>query len=44
MNERQGGVSSIGALKSVYYMVKVSLAVLLTGLRLTGRKEVQHHE
>lgn len=44
MNERQGGVSSIRALKSVYYMVKVSLAVLLAGLRLTGRKEASQHE
>lgn len=41
MNERQGGVSSIRALKSVFYMVKVSMAVLLAGLRLNrkgGRK------
>lgn len=44
MCERQGGVSSISALKSVYYMVKVSLAVLLAGLRLTGRKEAQRHD
>ncbi|MDR9857766.1 glycosyltransferase family 2 protein [Paenibacillus sp. VCA1] len=29
MNERQGGVSSISALKSVYYMSKVILSVLL---------------
>lgn len=44
MNERQGGVSSIRALKSVYYMIKVSLAVLLAGIRLTGRKEAARHE
>jgi glycosyltransferase involved in cell wall biosynthesis len=33
MHERQGGVSSIGQLRSVYYMVKVSLAILMDGLR-----------
>ena len=32
MKERQGGVSSISPLKSVYYMVKVSLAVIFHGL------------
>ncbi len=30
MHERQGGVSSINALASVYYMVKVSLAIAIT--------------
>ena len=44
MKERQGGVSSIRALKSVYYMIKVSLAVLLAGLRLNGRKGGKRHE
>lgn len=29
MNEREGGVSSISPFKSVYYMIKVSLAILL---------------
>lgn len=29
MAERQGGVSSIGALKSVYYMIKVSLSLVI---------------
>lgn len=29
MREREGGVSSISAFKSIYYMVKVSLAILL---------------
>ena len=38
MRERQGGISSISPIKSVYYMVKVSLAIILAGLRLTGRK------
>ncbi|MGN0972745.1 MAG: glycosyltransferase family 2 protein [Aristaeellaceae bacterium] len=42
MNERQGGVSSIRALKSVFYMVKVSLAIVLAGLRLNSRKELKH--
>ena len=30
MRERQGGVSSIGPLSSVYYMIKVSLAIWIT--------------
>lgn len=30
MKERQGGVSSINALKSIYYMVKVTLAIFVT--------------
>jgi glycosyltransferase involved in cell wall biosynthesis len=34
MRERQGGVSSIGALSSVYYMVKVTLAVIFTHIRI----------
>ncbi len=33
MNERAAGVSSISPRKSVYYMVKVSLAVLMAGKR-----------
>lgn len=32
MNERQEGVSSISPLKSVYYMIKVSLAVILAAI------------
>ena len=32
MRERQGGVSSISPLKSVYYMVKVSLSLILSRL------------
>ena len=36
MKERQGGESSISAFKSVYYMIKVSLAVILC--RITHRK------
>ena len=29
MNEREEGVSSINAAKSVYYMIKVSLALMI---------------
>ena len=38
MNPRQGGQSSIRAFRSVYYMIKVSLAVLLAGIR-TGKNK-----
>ncbi len=34
MRERQGGVSSIRSFKSIYYMVKVSLAIFFVYLRL----------
>lgn len=37
MRERQNGVSSINLAKSVYYMIKVSIALVLS--RLTGKKE-----
>ena len=36
MNERTGGVSSISSLKSVYYMIKVTLAILI--YRIVGKK------
>ena len=36
MRERQGGVSSINPLKSVYYMIKVTLAILLA--RFAGKR------
>lgn len=32
MKERQGGASSIGPFSSIYYMIKVSLAILITSL------------
>lgn len=32
MRERQGGTSSIGGLSSVYYMIKVSLAILIASV------------
>ena len=37
MNERENGVSSISMGKSVYYMIKVSLAILLAVLEDRGR-------
>ena len=40
MRERQGGVSSIGMFSSVYYMFKVSLAILYTFIRMKFRKTV----
>ena len=33
MRERQGGVSSISMIKSVYYMLKVTLAILIERMR-----------
>ena len=33
MKERQGGVSSISPKKSVYYMIKVTLAILIERIR-----------
>lgn len=38
MRERQGGVSSINLKKSVYYMVKVTIAILIENHRQGGRK------
>lgn len=38
MRERSGGVSSISPFKSVYYMVKVSIAILLECFRSKKRK------
>lgn len=37
MKERQGGVSSIRALSSIYYMIKVSISLLVYRLILAGR-------
>ena len=37
MHERQEGKSSINATKSIYYMIKVSLAIILC--RLSGKKK-----
>ena len=33
MHERQGGTSSIRQVAALYYMVKVSLAIVMDGLR-----------
>ncbi len=39
MHERQGGTSSIGGLSSLYYMVKVTLAISIAGLSKPKRNE-----
>jgi glycosyltransferase involved in cell wall biosynthesis len=39
MKERQGGVSSIGALSSIYYMFKVTLAIVYTFIRIKFKKK-----
>lgn len=39
MFERVGGKSSISHLKSIYYMIKVSLAIILYRITFDGRKE-----
>lgn len=38
MNEREGGVSSISMKKSVYYMIKVTMAILIEGIRVNHRR------
>lgn len=38
MRERNGGVSSISLKKSIYYMIKVSLAILIEKMRPRGGK------
>ncbi|MEG1433584.1 glycosyltransferase family 2 protein [Eubacterium sp.] len=38
MHERAGGVSSINTLKSVYYMIKVSLAIVIYRLGISRRR------
>ena len=38
MAQRQGGVSSINALKGVYYMIKVSLSLLICRLSVTKKR------
>ena len=32
MNEREGGVSSISMMNGIYYMIKVSIAILIAKL------------
>jgi glycosyltransferase involved in cell wall biosynthesis len=41
MKERQGGVSSIGTFASIYYMFKVTLAIIFTFTRMKFRKRVK---
>ena len=36
MKARQGGVSSISPLKSIYYMIKVTLAIFIEMIRKEG--------
>ena len=38
MRERQGGRSSIAGFSTIYYMFKVTIAVVLTYMRTRGRK------
>lgn len=38
MRERTGGISSITSYKSVYYMIKVTLSILVTAIRRPTRK------
>lgn len=38
MNERLGGTSSISGLKSLYYMIKVSLAIIIARFTIIRRK------
>lgn len=40
MHERQGGASSIHSWKSVYYMIKVSIAILIYRLTFDKKREV----
>jgi glycosyltransferase involved in cell wall biosynthesis len=44
MRERKAGISSIGGLMSVYYMVKVSLSIVLSGIRPAYKKINNMHE
>ena len=38
MKERQGGVSSIRAFSSIYYMIKVSLALIVYRMTVSRKK------
>lgn len=39
MRERQGGTSSIGSISAAYYMIKVTIAIVLTYLRARLRRK-----
>jgi len=41
MNERKEGKSSITGIKSLYYMVKVSMAIIIASLYSRGCREVK---
>lgn len=44
MNERQGGTSSISFGKSIYYMIKVSMAICIDTLKVSeGRRKEWHY-
>lgn len=43
MNERQGGTSSIKIFNSIYYMFKVSLAIIIDSMNKKKVKKCQHH-
>ena len=38
MEERQGGVSSINPMRSVYYMIKVSLSLIIDRLSYSPKR------
>ena len=44
MRERQNGKSSINLLKSIYYMIKVSLAIVISALKRKGKSERWEHD
>ncbi len=44
MRERLGGVSSISPLRSAYYMVKVTIALVVFRITITRKKEAGPHE
>lgn len=39
MKEREGGESSISLIKSIYYMIKVSIAILIYRITFNGRRK-----
>lgn len=39
MKDRQGGISSIGAFSSIYYMFKVSLAIIYTFIKIKLKRD-----
>ncbi|MBD8500989.1 glycosyltransferase family 2 protein [Paenibacillus arenosi] len=42
MNERSNGISSINSIKAVYYMIKVSLAIIIDRLRNQDKEIAEH--